>query len=422
MTEEDRDNIALFRYGLISPILNDQVTSQKNYLEEVSSKVHQVPYYGPKEFAPNTIECWLRTYRREGFNGLKPKRRSDRGETRRITSSLKEKLLELRKEKMSLSVSLFYDQLILKGEILPSDISYSTLYRLFKREGLLGNESLKEPERKRFAYDKVNILWQGDVSVGPYLKMKNKKIKTFLLAFIDDCSRLIPYAMFSTSEKFGALQKVLSEAILRRGIPKLLYVDNAKIYRSDQLHLACASLGISLIHTPPYDAPSKGKIERFFRTAKTRFFPLLTENDLSSLDNLNQKFWCWLERDYHRKVHSSIQMTPLDKFMSQISEVKTFDNPDLLKEIFLKRDQRKVKHDGTISVKKRLFEVPSGLINKRVEIRFDPENLEDVFIYLEDQYICQAKPVILSDNARVKRDRSTISFSKMSKEGVEENV
>jgi len=149
---------------------------------------------------------------------------------------------------------------------------------------------------------------------------------------------------------------------------------------------------------------------------------LLTENELSSLDNLNQKFWCWLERDYHRKVHSSIQMTPLDKFISQISEVKTFDHPDLLKEIFLKREQRKVKHDGTISVKKRLFEVPSGLINKRVEIRFDPEHLEDVFIYLEDQYICQAKPVILSDNARVKRDRSAISFSKMSKEGVQEDV
>lgn len=422
MNDKDRDNIALFRYGLISPILNEQVTNQKDYLAEVSSKIHQVPYYGPKEFAPKTIEGWLRTYRREGFDGLKPKRRSDRGKTRRITPLLKEKLLKLRKEKMSLSVSLFYDQLILKGEILPSDISYSTLYRLLKREDLLGNEPLKEPERKRFAYDRVNILWQGDVSAGPYLKMNGRKIRTFLFAFIDDCSRLVPYAMFSTSEKFSTLQKVLSEAILRRGIPKLLYVDNAKIYRSDQLHLACASLGISLIHTPPYDAPSKGKIERFFLTAKTRFFPLLTDSDLSSLDNLNQKFWCWLERDYHRKVHSSIQMTPLDRFMSQISEVKTCDSPEVLKEIFLKRDKRKVKHDGTISVNKRLFEVPSSLINKRVEIRFDPENDDEVFIYLDNQYVCQTKPVVLSDNARVKRDKSPISFSKMSKEGGEEDV
>lgn len=422
MTEKDRDNIALFRYGLISPILNDQVTSQKNYLEEASSKVYQVPYYGPKEYTPKTIEGWLRTYRREGFDGLKPKRRSDRGKARRITSQLEDKLLDLRKEKMDFSVSLFYDQLILKGDILPSDISYSTLYRLLKKEGLLGNEPLKEPERKRFAYDKINVLWQGDVSTGPYLKIKGKKIKTFLFAFIEDCSRVIPFAMFSSSEKFGTLQKVLSEAILRRGIPRIIYVDNAKIYRSDQLHMACASLGISLVHTPPYDAPSKGKIERYFLTVKTRFFPLLTENDLSSLDNLNQKFWSWLERDYHRKIHSSIGMTPLDKFMSQISEVKTCDNPEVLKEIFLKRDKRKVKHDGTLSVNKKLFEVPSSLINKQVEIRFDPEYDEEVFIYLEGQYICQAKPVVLSDNAQVKRNKSTISFSKMSKEGEKENV
>ena len=134
------------------------------------------------------------------------------------------------------------------------------------------------------------------------------------------------------------------------------------------------------------------------------------------------KFWCWLERDYHRKVHSSIQMTPLDRFMSQISEVKTCDSPEVLKEIFLKRDKRKVKHDGTISVNKRLFEVPSSLINKRVEIRFDPENDDEVFIYLDNQYVCQTKPVVLSDNARVKRDKSPISFSKMSKEGGEEDV
>ncbi|GAW94280.1 ISChy6, transposase [Calderihabitans maritimus] len=40
-------------------------------------------------------------------------------------------------------------------------------------------------------------------------------------------------------------------------------VDNGKIYRSHTFHVACASLGITLTHTQPYDAQSKGKIERF---------------------------------------------------------------------------------------------------------------------------------------------------------------
>jgi len=256
MTDNDREQIALFRYGLIAPILNGQAKSQQDYLAEICGQVHQVPYYGPREFAPKTVEVWVRTYRREGFNGLKPKRRSDQGQSRRLTPELKDKLVEKRKEHIELSISLFYDQLVLKGDILPTDISYSTVYRLLKREELLGKEALKEPERKRFSYDKVNILWQGDTAVGPYLKINGKKVKTFLFAFIDDCSRIVPFAEFLVSEKFSTVRKVFSEALLRRGIPKLVYLDNGKVYRSDQLHLACASLGITLTHTKPYDAAS----------------------------------------------------------------------------------------------------------------------------------------------------------------------
>jgi len=225
MTDNDREQVALFRYGLIAPILNGQAKNQQAYLAEICNQVHQVPYYGSKEFAPKTVEMWVRTYRREGFNGLKPKKRSDRGQSRRITSELRDLLLEKRKENISFSVSLFYDQLVLKGDILPTDISYSTLYRLLKREGLLSNEALKEPERKRFSYDKVNILWQGDMAVGPYLKINGKKVKTFLFAFIDDCSRVVPFAEFLVSEKLSSVSKVFSEALLRRGLPKLLYLD-----------------------------------------------------------------------------------------------------------------------------------------------------------------------------------------------------
>ncbi|WXJ86650.1 hypothetical protein MHOCP_06660 [Moorella humiferrea] len=62
----------------------------------------------------------------------------------------------------------------------------------------------------------------------------------------------MPFAQFSTSEKFEPLKVVLKEAILRRGIPKMIYVDNGKIYRSEQLQLACAALGIALINTSPH--------------------------------------------------------------------------------------------------------------------------------------------------------------------------
>lgn len=409
MTEKDRESIALFRYGLIAPILNGQVNSQKDYLAEICSQVHQVPYYGPKEFTPKTLSVWLLDYRRTGFDGLKPKRRSDRGQPRKLSREAEEHLLELRKDERLLPVSVFYDQLVEKGEILPKEVSYTTVYRLLKQNGMIGKENTKAPERKRFAYDTVNTLWQGDMSVGPYLVIDGKKLKTFLFAFIDDCSRVVPFAKFLFSEKFDSLKEVFKEALVRRGIPKIVYVDNGKIYRSDTFQVACASLGIALTYTQPYDAASKGKIERFFGTVKTRFFPLLKLRPASSIEELNQRFWQWLEEDYHRKTHASLGMTPQDMYLSQVSRIRMVSDPSSLDPLFLKRDYRKVKHDGTISVNSLLYEVPPRYIGQRVEIRFDENN---VFIYEDGNSVGKATLVNFSDNAHVKRDRS-VSFKDM---------
>lgn len=414
MTEKDRENIALFRYGLIAPILNGQINSQKDYLAKICSQIHQVPYYGAKEFTPKTLSSWVLNYRRVGFDGLKPQRRSDRGQSRKLNREFEEHLLALRKEERGLPVSVFYDQLVDKGEILPKEVSYSTVYRLLKKHSMMGKDVAKPLERKRFAYDTVNTLWQGDMSVGPYLIVDGKKLRTFLFAFIDDCSRVIPFAQFFFSEKSDSLRIVFKEALIRRGIPKIVYVDNGKIYRSDTFHIACATLGIALTHTKPYDAASKGKIERFFGTVKTRFIPLLKLNPANSIDELNQQFWKWLEEDYHRKIHASLEMTPQDVYLSQISKIRMVDDPLSLDTLFLKRDYRKVKHDGTISVNSLLYEVPPRFIGQRIEVRFDDD--KNVYIYEDGISVGKGVLVNFSDNAYVKRERS-LSFRDMSKEG-----
>jgi putative transposase len=410
--EKDRENIALFRFSLIAPLLNGQVASRKAYLESVAAKPQEVPYYGVREYTPQTIASWLRDYRQQGFEGLKPKRRSDQGKPRVLSPDLQEEILALRQEERFSPASVFYEQLVAKGVILPDAVSYATVYRFLKAQGLLGREARREPERKRFAYDTVNTLWQGDVAAGPYLKVNGKKVATFLFAFIDDCSRLMPFAQFSTSEKFEPLKVVLKEAILRRGIPQMIYVDNGKIYRSEQLQLACAALGIALINTKPYDPQSKGKIERFFLTVRQRFLPLLKEEELKSLDNLNRSFWQWLERDYHRQVHSALGMSPLDKFMSQFSQVKMIGDPAALEPLFFKREERRVHHDATISVNKYLLEVPPQFIGNRVEVRFDPDKLDKVLIFVAGKEVAVAKPVEFSVNARAKRE-SKLSFASL---------
>src|SRR6056297_3848369 len=125
MTDNDREQIALFRFSLISPILNGQVEKQSKYLAKIAAKKHNVPYYGVREYSPKTIECWVRDYRKKGFNGLKPKLRSDKGKSRKLTPELKEVILKVREKHPERSVSLLYDQLIAKKKLFPSQISYS---------------------------------------------------------------------------------------------------------------------------------------------------------------------------------------------------------------------------------------------------------------------------------------------------------
>lgn len=408
MNEKDREQVALFRYGLIAPLFNGQV-NPKEYLQELEGKVHSVPYYGERKIAIKTIQEWLLHYRRNGFEALKPKKRGDRGNSRRLLSDDQDQILEIRKKNLHMPVSVFYEQLIEHGEIKKEQVSYSTINRILKKHNLVGKQILATPERKRFSHEKVNVLWQGDLSHGPYVPINGKTKKTFLIAYIEDCSRIVPYAQFFSSEKFDGLRVVTKEALIRRGKPTIIYTDNGKIYRSETLQYACAQLGITLAHTAPFDPRSKGKIERLFKTVQTRFYPLLQAEPAQSLEELNERFWRWLEEDYHRRVHASLDgKTPHEVFHSQLKDITFLEDPSILETIFLKREQRKVKPDGTITLNKKLYEVPSCFIGHSVDVRLDERG---VYIFENDRKVAEATPVSMKDNAHAKRVRSPFSLS-----------
>ena len=244
---------------------------------------------------------------------------------------------------------------------------------------------------------------------GPYLYFEGKKKATYLFAFIDDCSRLIPFARFDTSQNFNTMKSVFIEALLRRGIPQIVYLDNAKVYRSKLFHEASARLGITIAHAQVYDAASKGKVERFFKTVRERFLPLLPQ-PLASLEQLNEAFFVWLEEDYHRKEHSALGMSPLNKYLSQVNQLMLAPDPDKIRYLFLQSDKRRVNNDATISVCGRFFEVPSHLIGQKLTVRFDKDDLCYVWLYLDDELLGQAKPVIPADNAVIKRQQHILSF------------
>ena len=204
-----------------------------------------------------------------------------------------ETLLAIRRENMDLSVRQVIVRARATGTV-PDDvvIAPSTLHRLFTREGLMKRRAdAPSGDLRRFATEAAGQLWQSDVMHGPKVRdTRGRKRKTYLIALLDDATRVVPYAHFALGETAADYLVVLKEAILRRGCPERLFCDNGANFRSRQLMMVCGRLGISLLHARPYHPAGRGKIERFFRTVRGQFLAPLDPQDIPDLETLNQRF------------------------------------------------------------------------------------------------------------------------------------
>src|SRR5690606_16337457 len=107
------------------------------------------------------------------------------------------------------------------------------------------------------------------------------------------------------------------KGVAKRGIPKRLFVDNGKVYKSDQMQFICANLGTILCYARPYSPESKGKVERWFKTLHDQWTNVIDWTKFFSLDELNTSLNRYVEDKYNKSIHSSLSESPIDKFVSQ---------------------------------------------------------------------------------------------------------
>ncbi len=414
MDEKTRNELALFRFSLIAPLVNQTVTgTAKDYLEQVCARPHQVPGMGLKELSPNTVRRWLFDYRHHGLEGLKRKPRNDRGLSRTLNAEMAQAIKEMKMLNPHKTATCIYHTLLSDGALGSPPVSLSTVQRFIRNLDIPAEDVV---ERKRFAFEFANDCWQADTLFGVYLNVDGKKKRTFLMALLDDCSRLLLHGEFFFEENTHNLQTVFKKAILKRGLPKKLFCDNAKVYDSLQLKLICASLGIILVHGRPYSPASRGKIERMFRTVRMQFLESLDLAEIDSLEALNAKFLSYAESTYNQRPHSGLQgCSPMDRYLKDKATLRFVSCPESLEQVFLHEVNRKVKKDATISLFNRVFEVPQSLIGLSIKVRFDPEDLSKVFLQAgEPPELVTAYPVRPVENARIIRKqniRPKIDFS-----------
>jgi len=337
--------------------------------------------------------------------------RRDDGQARAIPQEVADQLLHWKEENRALTVPLLIAKATCSG-MVPDGVvlAPATVHRLLSRAGLM-KKVPGEPDgndRRRFSFEKAGELWMSDVMHGPAVLVEGKKKrKTYLLATLDDATRLVPYAAFALSENTAAFLPVLEQAIRRRGLPKRLYVDNGAVYRSHHLSLVCAKLGVTLIHARPYLPQGKGKIERYFRTCRMQFLPVLGEADMKSLEALNRRLWAWIEGEYHQSPHKGLDgETPADRWARSSDEV-TMCGAEL-GELFLFEQKRRVQKDRTVSLYGVVYEVDAALVGETVTLRFDPARIgRPVQVWHRGQRVQEAKRVDVYANCFVRRDHAS---------------
>lgn len=350
--------------------------------------------FGEPCVSMRTLRRWAAAYRNEGLEGLYRKERPDSESIRGLGPKVLQRAIGLKEELPRRSVRQIIDIMTAEGTIEPGQVARSTLSRHLKEAGMMDIPKRTPKGTRRFVKERPNQLWQGDIKYGPYVPDSSGKPKrTYLFAFIDDYSRLIPHAEFHFGQKGHSLESCVRKGIVKRGVPEAVYVDNEKVFVSLVFRVACATLGIRHLPAAPYSPQGKGKIERWIGFADSSFIHELKFSPALSFQELNDRFWVWLEEFYHKRPHSSLDgKSPLEVWQAGIGEVR-IETPEAITAAFLHSAKRKVDHTGCISFRGCLYSVGAKYANKKVSLRYDPSDLSRIDVLYDGEHVAETKPI-----------------------------
>lgn len=418
MTEEEfnlkREKICEFRYSVVAELGNPYLGRGQltQLIKEKSKRSYDIPYSSRKKITEGCIRRWFSLYRKYGREGLNPNIRIDSGKSRTIGDKEQTAIISLLESNPKLTATAAVKKLIQQG-VIKQEIPSSTLSRFIKSNGLsLKNRQLKRDEEKNL---KFNFFYpmecvQSDVMYGPKLPDENGKVKTaMLMTFLDDATRRIIYGKFFFSEKSILFEDGIKHILQSQGMIGRLYTDNGSSFVSNQTKRILDIIGITINHSKPGRPQGKGKQERFYRTVRDQFLRPLDLDKIKDINDLNTKFNTWLECEYHRSPHRGLIdfITPIDAWISKSQYIKQLPPTIDLDRVFLHFLTRKVYKDSTFTLGGTLFEAPSILVGKSINIFFDPHPpISRVLITHAGKDYGYARIVDTYANSKIKRGYS----------------
>src|SRR5215207_5129963 len=394
MHSDPREAIALLRYRIVAAATDPRLTPAERgqLVRELATQAYEHPDGSHWTYSRVTLDRWIRAYREQGLDGLRPPPRADLGTVRRHTELLEE-ACQLRLELPARSAAQISAILLARHGIR---VAERTIREHFQHRGLHRAALAQHPRVfGRFEASRPNELWVGDVLIGPYVPYPRTAVsrRSFLFLLVDDFSRLIVHGAWMTDQNARAGQQVLRAAIQRRGQPEILYTDNGSPYIAAPLERTCAVLGIRLVHSRPYRPQGRGKVEKLNAFVRERFLLEAEAHGISSFTELNDRFLAWVEQVCNTRVHAETGQAPIERFLNQ--GPPRVVEPSLLREAFRWSVRRRVTRTASVSLAGNRYKVDDALALRQVELRFDPEDLSKLDVYWEGRPMGQAVPFVL---------------------------
>lgn len=406
MEQQKKHDIALMKYSAIAPVISGlpaQYKSFSEYFREVSERGILHPDGTLRHYAVSTISKWYELYSKDGFDSLQPRGRSDEGKPRKLDNALQEQILYLKEHYPRMGAAAIYKQLQHNGSIRRGELSESTVLRFIHR---LSTEKKRtdNQDMRRYERPHINEVWCGDSSAGPYLKTPDgKKRRVYVIALIDDASRMVVGVDVFFNDTFVNLMSVLKSAAAKYGVPKVLNFDNGSAYKNRQMELLAARVGSTINYCRPYTPTAKAKIERWFRTMKDQWMASLDLKDFHSLDALHGSLSAFV-RSYNLTPHSSLKgKSPQDRFFSEPERIRRLDM-QRIEESFLLELERRVSADSVIVIDGVEYEVDYRFSKQRITLRYSPD-MKDIFVLERDGSLTPIRLLNKQENASIKREK-----------------
>lgn len=372
------EEIAVNRHKIIAPIVaaeEEQADAAKIALLKKEacqqSGVHR-----------RTLGRWLDAYRQQGFDGLKPT-----GRTNGVSGGIPEELIAeailLRREVPSRSIPQIIEILEMEGKAPVGLLKKSTLQDKLQDRGYSARQMKMYQEggvaARRFQRRERGDLWHSDIKFGPFLTIGGEKKQIYLVTFLDDATRYIVHGEFYDSLDQTTVEDCFRKAILKEGLPRRVYFDNGKQYRTVWMERACAVLGIKLLYAKPYSPESTGKIERFNRTVES-FLDEAALKNLKSPEDYNKYFGIWLAECYHKREHGGLNGTTPEVAYKSSKAPLRFVPPETVATAFMRVERRKTDKSGCISFRGKKYEVGILFVGRTVDVAYDPNDTETLTV------------------------------------------